>query len=212
MGKIDLSKGFGFSGKMGSVIAYVSKDGRQYFRSYKKPTDPKTIKQMEHRAKFGLVNRELSRLRTPIVLGHRSDPKAYRKMIGKAYREAIGGTYPDLYIDYSKVEIASGNLQLPSDISLEIDKDSKTAHIRWTPELQYSDRPGMNRDHAYIVCLDTTKPDDVRCFMGSDRCKGESIVTLSEDWNVDTSHFWIFFVSRNSRSNSNSVYLNPEVI
>ena len=52
MGNIDLSK-MGFSGKMGPVVAYVV-NGKQRFRTFTEPRNPKTAKQTEHRSRFGL--------------------------------------------------------------------------------------------------------------------------------------------------------------
>ena len=43
MGKIDLNK-MGLSGRIGPIIAYVTKGGKQAFRQYTVPSDPKTPK------------------------------------------------------------------------------------------------------------------------------------------------------------------------
>ena len=95
MGTIDLSKVSGLSGKVGPLVFYVTKNGKQVFRNHVKPTDPGTPKQVAHRAKFGLANKALSPLNKAITRGHPGDPNAYRAMVGKAYREAIEGEYPD---------------------------------------------------------------------------------------------------------------------
>ncbi|SFL59161.1 hypothetical protein SAMN05216357_13122 [Porphyromonadaceae bacterium KH3CP3RA] len=60
MGRIDLSKSGGMSGRIGPVVAYLTKDGKQVFRSYIKPADPKTPGQLAQRAKLGIVNKGLA--------------------------------------------------------------------------------------------------------------------------------------------------------
>ena len=52
MGNIYLSK-MGLSGKMGPIVAYIV-NGKQRFRTFTEPRNPKTAKQTEHRSRFGL--------------------------------------------------------------------------------------------------------------------------------------------------------------
>lgn len=44
MGKIDINS-LGISGKIGPIIAYVTKTGKQVFKKYVVPKDPRTEKQ-----------------------------------------------------------------------------------------------------------------------------------------------------------------------
>ena len=50
----------GITGKLGNVSLYVDKHGRQIVRTVRKAKDPKTPKQLAHRAKFALVNKSMS--------------------------------------------------------------------------------------------------------------------------------------------------------
>lgn len=57
MGTYDSSKLSGLSGRIGPVVFYVTKNGKQVFRNHVKPTDPRTPAQRANRARFGLANK-----------------------------------------------------------------------------------------------------------------------------------------------------------
>lgn len=210
MGTIDLLKISKFSGRIGPIIVYETKKGQQIIRSYTKPMDPKTPKQLAHRAKFGLANKELAPLHTAIVVGHGGDGRAYRKAIGRAYHEAVAGTYPDFYIDYSKIQIAEGKLQLPSDIRVDLDWQAKLAKFRWNREIENTDRPGRDSDKLFVVSFDRSFPQEVDISPLVIRKMGEATVELPAHWNAGTLHFWLFFISYDGRNISDSVYLKAK--
>ncbi|SEA15511.1 hypothetical protein SAMN05216331_12215 [Porphyromonadaceae bacterium KH3R12] len=208
MGRIDLSKSGGMSGRIGPVVAYLTKDGKQVFRSYIKPADPKTPGQLAQRAKLGIVNKGLAPLRKVIKQGYPDKGNVYRTLIGKACREAVAGTYPDLYLDYGKIQIAEGTLQLPADIRLHFDPLSHTAVFSWNAQPVNPSLPGNDNDRVHIVCFDTAHPAEVQTLARGTRSAGRASVTLPEDWEPATTHFWIYLASPDLRYNSNSMYLN----
>jgi len=210
MGTIDFSKLFGISGKIGPVVAYVTKDGKQVFRSYTKPRNPKTPKQMEQRAKFALVNKGLSPLHKIIKQGHPGDENVYRKLVGKACREAVTGTYPDLRLDYSQIPLAVGRLQLPVDINLHIDTQSHTTTFSWNSQLVYPSQPGSDNDKMNIVCFDSDHSAEVKTFSRCTRAAGKAVISLDADWQPFRTHFWIYLTSHDMQDISNSVYIQPD--
>ena len=210
MGTIDFSKLGAFSGKLGPIVAYVTKDGKQAFREYVVPVDPRTPKQLAHRAKFALVNKALSPLNKVIKRGCPNDKNAYRKLVGKAYHEAIAGDYPDYSIAYGKIQIAAGKLQLPADIRLQLHPLSHTITLGWNPHLACPSQPGSNSDKLYIVCFNTERPLEVKTLNGGIRSAGKASLKLPGDWQPEKTHFWIYLVAHNLQDNSNSLYLLPE--
>lgn len=210
MGTIDLSKSARMSGRIGPVVAYVTKGGKQVFRAYVKPRNPQTPKQMAHRAKFALVNRGLSPLRIAIQRGHPGEANPYRRLVGKAYHEAVAGTYPHFYLDYGKVQIAGGPLPLPSGVRLHFDVLSRTATFTWDTHSGYLSLPASHKDKVYIVCFDTALPAEVQTLARGTRSAGRASVTLPEDWEPATTHFWIYLASPDLQKTSGSCYLKPE--
>lgn len=210
MGTIDLSTLKGVSGRIGPVIAYVTKDGRQLFRGYTKPTNPRTPKQVAQRAKFAFVNKALSPFNKVIKRGHPGNKNAYRTSVGKAYHEAVAGDYPHFSIDYSKIQIAAGSLQLPANIRLCFDPLSRTATIHWDAQLANPSQPGSDNDKVYIVCFETDHPAEMQTLTRCTRAAGEASIGLPGGWQPSTTHFWLFLTSHDLQDNSNSMYLTPE--
>ena len=165
---------------------------------------------MEQRARFALVNKGLSPLHKIIKRGHPGDDNVYRKLIGKACREAVTGTYPDLHLDYSQIQLAVGKLQLPVDINLHFESLSHVVTFSWNPQLVYPSQPGSDNDKMNIVCFDSAHPAEVKIFSQCDRAVGKAVISLDGDWESSTTHFWIFLTSHDMRDISNSVYVQPE--
>jgi len=210
MGRIDLVKTMGLSGRIGPVVAYVTKDGKQVFRSYVKPRNPKTPKQKAQRAKFALANQALSPLHNAIGRGYPDVKNAYRTLVSKVYYEAIVGAYPDLRVDYSKIQLAAGKLQLPGDVSVRLDADSHTAFFRWDPRLTSPSLPGSDNDKVNIVCFNTRYTAETRTAGRNIRSVGEDSVRLSKHWLPADTHFWIYFRSNDLQNTSNSLHLQLE--
>lgn len=209
MGRIDLSKLSGFSGKIGPIIAYVTKDGKQVFRTYTKPRDPKTPRQLANRARFVLATKALSPLLMAIKRGHPGIHNAYRKLVGKACREAVVGEYPGLSVDYSKIQLADGPLQLPRDVHVTFDSHSRVAAFAWDTRLEPTSRHGSDADKVNIVCFDTANPSGAHTLTRGTRAAGKATVELPAGWQPATTHFWFYLSSPDLRYNSNSVYLKP---
>ncbi len=55
-------------------------------------------------------------------LGYGDDTDSYRTIVGKVYHEAIAGEYPNFTINYSKIKIADGELELAAGIEFEFDE------------------------------------------------------------------------------------------
>ena len=206
MGTIDLSKVSGLSGKVGPLVFYVTKNGKQVFRNHVKPTDPGTPKQVAHRAKFGLANKALSPLNKAITRGHPGDPNAYRAMVGKAYREAIEGEYPDFTFNYSKIRVASGRLPLPDEIRMEYHREAREAAFTWNPLHPEGTRVGKGNDRVYVVSFNTALPLEVKTVQRGFRSAGQATVPLPREWQPAATCFWLYFAAYDFRHHSNSLF------
>ena len=194
------------SGKIGPITTYVL-NGKQVVRKSTKPNDPKTPKQLAHRMKFALVNKGLSPLNRSIKLGHRGDTYAYRRLVGKAYHEAIVGEYPDFALDYSKIKIAEGKLQLPAEIKMELDDENRAVNFTWEAKIATSQNLAKANDQINIVAFNV-KENIVDSFSGvAIRSDGKASITLPRGWNLEDTHFWVYFSSFTLQMNSGSVYV-----
>lgn len=189
------------------MVAYTSNSGKQIFRNYVVPKDPKTPKQLTHRMKFGLVNRVLSPLNGAIKLGHKGNANAYRSIVSMVFREAILGEYPNLRLDYSKIKIADGMLMPPSGLRREIGSDNRNIIFSWNSENECSDGPFSDFDLLNIVALNVNKNSVFnfqRCGYRKN-CKVELYLPI--DWLPHDTHFWAYFACEYLQMNSVSVYV-----
>lgn len=194
------------SGKIGPVTTYVL-NGKQVVRVNTIPHDPKTPKQLAHRMKFALVNKALSPLNSAIKLGHRGDTGAYRSLIGKAFKEAIIGEYPDFALDYTKIKIAEGKLQLPPEIMIEPDFENSTLLLKWDGQVSVSKDLAKDNDQINIVVYNV-KENIVNSFSGvAKRSDGYVSITIHNARAPEDMHVWVYFSSFSLQMNSDSVYV-----
>jgi hypothetical protein len=205
MGNIDLSK-MGFSGKMGPVVAYVV-NGKQRFRTFTEPRNPKTPKQTAHRSRFGFVSKMVSPLYTQIKLGYKNDNLVYGTVCGKVNREAVIGKYPDLKIDYSKIQIVEGKLQPLSTVTLQIDETTNTVTFNWDSKIDSIGKPAKSNDRVNIVCFNEALPHEI--FRKSSHSRADGIATFEfpKHWSASETHFWLYASSWDTMHNSDSVYI-----
>ena len=230
MGKIDLNK-MGLSGKIGPIIAYVTKSGKQVFKKYTVPTDPKTPKQLASRMRFGLANSAASPLNDAVKRGFINRHNAYRKTVSDVLKYAIRGEYPNYSVDYSMIKIAEGELQPPAGVSMTIDEASATATFTWDTQLTGNSGSVRGDDQVNIVCLNE-EIQKAKCYVNrAKRSDGKAIIDLnnliginitcnitngsdhtinpysSVGNNTEALHFWLYFTSADQKQNSDSVYL-----
>lgn len=208
MATFDFTKGI--SGKIGNTVFYVTKDGTQVVRSHVKPKNPRTPKQQASRARFALVNKELRHLANAIRGGNPRDPNAYRSAIGKACKEAVAGEYPDLYIDYSKIQVASGELQTPRYARVKYDAGARTAYFEWDPQRADAPSRGRSHDRVFIVLHNTDMHVECSTIQKGIRGDGKASIELPERWQVDTTHFWLYLTTLDFQESSRSIYLKPK--
>ncbi len=198
------------SGKIGPVVTYVS-NGKQVIRSHVIPKDPKTPKQLAHRMKVGLINKGFSPLNNIIKLGFKNSEKTYRKLVGEAYHSTIIGEYPNLTLDYSKVQVAEGDVQSPVDVTVEISTDDSTdintAHFNWEKQISVSSQMGRNDDQVNVVCLNQAELYAVNSLNTAPRIAGKASFAIPKGWKIEDIHFWIFLSTSDLQFNSNSIYV-----
>ena len=194
------------SGRFGPMVAYVTKDGRQHFRTYVQPANPRTPRQMANRMKFGLACQSLSPLKNAIRRGYPGDEKAFHKVLGKACREAVMGEYPHFRFDYSRIEIARGDLPLPANIRMTYDPSTREARFSWDHPLSGAPLAGNDNDKIIIVCLHADPHPEVVILHASNRADGTATLPLPDRWEAAQTHFWLYLTSYDQQENSNSVH------
>ncbi|MBP7369014.1 MAG: hypothetical protein KA976_04710 [Paludibacteraceae bacterium] len=202
-----ISSTFGnISGRHGTAVAAVDKNGNNVLRLYRKPTNPNSPKQLEHRMKFSVINKGLAPLREVIKLGYR-DTRAFPKVTGKAFSEAILGEYPDFSIDFEKVRIASGKLQPVEGTMAKITEGTFDVNFSWNATVGLLPKFCSENDTINIVCFNVNSSFPVLFTNVATRMESAAVVTLPETWKGNDIHCWLYLTSEDGLLNSNSVYV-----
>ncbi len=192
------------SGKYGDALATQSKaTGKNYLRAASVPTNPRTDKQVAHRAKFGYINSVLRPFYS-VFKENFGGNQGIRYAINKAFKEAMVGDYPDFSIDLSNLTFAEGPIYIVNSTSAQKAAVGKL-NIDWdTTNLKDHDPNAL----AHFVFFNEltnqvfTHESDVKHAVGT------ATVDMPAIWNGATIHCWIYFCTDNGLRFSNSQYVN----
>jgi hypothetical protein len=192
------------SGRHGSAVATTSKDGQSILRVYKAPSNPKTEAQVAHRAKFALVNSELSRMSKLFATSFGSS-KGTQLAVGLAMRNAVTGSYPNFVVDYSKLTISMGSLQ-PAQQSSAVLTGATTVKVEWdTPDDTFQGSP---QDNVQLVFMNPVTKVGVLKEVAAIRSAGSVEVELPSVWTGAAIHCWIYFTASDGSQTSTSQYVS----
>ena len=189
------------SGRVGPVVVYTTKYGAEVIRKHVIPKDPKTPKQLAYRMKFALVSSCLSPFSSIIKDGYTQKRGAYRTVISNALREAIEGEYPNFSINYSKIQLTDGKLNLPSNIDASIQNNSLI--LTWDSQTKGHSARNRSDDRVNIICFDESKKEVFVKYNAASRGDGE----LNIDINTENLHLWIYLSSKDGKDCSGSEYV-----
>lgn len=196
----------GFSGKVGTVIG-SNWMGISYMRAISPNVkDARSPKQLAQREKFALANAFLRPIRSFVNVGFRMyavQQTAMNAAMSYTLRNAVKGSSPDFSIDYSKVLVSKGSLELPQNIHL-LNNEGEIG-ISWNDNSGLAN--ALDTDFAMPLAYNANKMTAVYDMVSS--CRGDEGVSLSypSDWVGDTVHIYLGFISENGALVSDSAYL-----
>lgn len=192
-----------FSGKMGSVIGSNWRSIK-YMRSVPRPTNkPASTEQKSIRSSFALVSEFISPLRDFLNLRY-SDSKGKKTGFDKAMSQVmtlVEGSYPDLSINYGKVEFSRGGLSPIRPLFL-ID-DNNNLKITWKPTTSLG--TAESNDLVSIVLYDE-KLKDYYVFENALERGAESFIINRAEIGSGDFHIWTMVTSFDLSRFSNSIY------
>lgn len=195
------------SGKYGDALATQSKaTGKNYLRVASEPTNPRTEKQVAHRAKFGFMNSVLVPF-YPVFKKNFGGNTGIRYAISLAYNNAITGEYPDFTLDLSKVIMSEGSLYTVSNTAIE-KADLGKFKVDWdTTVLEKTDPESQ----ASFVFFNEDTKQVYTCSDNATLMQGTVTIDMPVIWNEANIHVWLYFVSADGLQKSNSQYIGSLV-
>jgi len=199
-----ISSTFGkISGKHGSAVAAVRKDGLNILKVYRIASNPNTKGQKNQRGKFGFVMKELNSLRKVFTQTY-GGQYGINKAVALTMKTAVTGEFPDFSLDYSKLQLSNGSLNKIEDLKAE-QVNSTTFRVSWSTELYNLSSPD---DIVNLVCMDPVKKQII-IQNSVTRGIGYIETEIPVGWLLHDIHCWIFLSSPHTGSFSTSQYILP---
>ncbi len=212
MGTIRQGANGGFSGKAGSIIGSSWRDINYIKGLPKLSNKPKSEKQLEQQAKFALAVKFLQPVKSLMNVGfgqmRTGKATGFNMALKQLLDSAIIGTYPDYEIDLPNVFLAKGSLGDPTDIVIVT--NALSLDISWSTRFDKLNR--YISDEMNILVHDPLSGDFVTGPDGVLRTTGQANVEIPSEWIGRTVHIYMFYISLDGKSTSNSVYAGTTVI
>lgn len=195
----------GISGSIGPVVGVVS-GKKNILKSKPKKTKKSKNKVNHQKVRLPLVSAFLSLFIEPINLGYaekRSTMSSFNRAVKYNVDNAVAGIHPNFELDYSKIMFSKGNLEPVWSGRMAAEESS----IKFSWEIPASVKLKLvAKDSAYILVYNSTKQRKQIWSAIADRDQ-LSIVKPSLGKAGDVFYGWMFFISADGKSVSNSVYL-----
>ena len=198
-----VSSTFGkISGKHGTTVAALRKDGTNILKVLRIASNPNTPAQKNHRDKFAFTMRELNCMRSLYTMTFDSQ-YGVNKAVGMAMKTALTGEFPDFKLDYSKLIISEGTLAKTSQVSLE-QLEGSVVRINWNAEELLGRNPA---DNVNLVFLNQPSKTIILKQDYALRSAGSADVVLPVNWMDKELHCWIYFTTPDGTIYSTSQYI-----
>jgi len=195
------------SGKVGNLV-FATWKGIPYIRSRPSGNPSNTKAQQTQRSKFGMVVKFVGHILPVIKAGFKwqsEELPARNAAISYLMKNAVRGDKPDIWIDYSSVLVARGNLPKPKDATAERVAD-KSLKIRWSFDTQSAVKRASDKvlALAYIPEL----KQGIWSIDGTASRDDEHIILELPDAAVQReAHVYLAFADPEGNDASDSVYL-----
>ena len=190
------------SGKHGTAVAAVRKDGLCILKEYRVASNPNTAGQKNQRGKFGFVMKQINCLRS-VFTRNFGGQYGINKVVAKAMKTAVTGEFPGFKLDYSKLEIASGSMYNTSVLKLKR-LSEKSLLLIWNTDLMMNSSP---TDKVNLVILNSQTKFVLERYEYAVRLDGKADIQIPAGWLDSEIHAWIYFSSADGKTNSVSLHI-----
>ncbi|CAM4425509.1 hypothetical protein SAMN06265348_12142 [Pedobacter westerhofensis] len=199
------------SGLVGPVVGAVVRGVATIRSRPKKSTKPAAASQKEQRSKFGMATKFIRSLKSIVDLGFQSYKKTMspsNAAVQDLLTNAITGIAPNYKIDYEKVTLSKGNLYDSASIKVMPPTAGATLTITWNPaDLAPEEALLYAADRLVAVLYDEQTNRFILYNRVAARSAGKYETELPFLFVGHKLYVWVFFVSPDLKSVSNSQYL-----
>jgi hypothetical protein len=190
------------SGKHGTAVAAVRKDGTCIRKVYRVASNPNTQGQKNQRGKFGFVMKELNCMRK-LFTETFGGQYGINKAVAQAMKNCVSGDSECFSFEYSKLQLTTGNLDAPANINISKISAQKIK-LQWdTTEFTQS----AGADNLNLVLVNN--PSKYMDFHKNIATRNNGLVEIELQKFAPNSetHGWLFFTSVDGKRYSESRYI-----
>lgn len=194
------------TGKLGAFV-YYSLNGKTVVRTAPGPVTPKkpaSMAQLANQQKFKLLQRLLLPLAPVIEVGFNPQGRgmgARAKAFSLNYRKAVTGVYPNLRVNYEKLQISKGNAFGLYNLKME-DKGAGLFGLTW----RCCDQE-WGRGHLLALMLYDETRNTVRYALDLANVSRQEVEFNLCGEASGKVHVYVFTIGKNKAGNSDSQYL-----
>ncbi|MCD0490558.1 DUF6266 family protein [Pedobacter sp. MC2016-14] len=189
------------NGKLGAVVTYQL-GNKVVARTIGTTTKPPTAKQLANRQRFILVNRFLKPIFPFVKVGFsmkaaEMNLHPYNLAVSMNMKNALTGNYPDVAMDFAKVQLAAGLVGVPENPKVEMLEDA--LNFTWKPGRTESDQVMLM---AYFPALEKV----IYLMWGAKRSEGHQLLPIPALLMQEYMETYMVFIRADRRAISNSIY------
>ncbi len=206
MGKIKIGILGGFSGKVGPVVG-TSWKGKAIIRAKALSiNNPNTEEQQRARTHFALLAKFCSRTAGFVNVGFKGMAKGMTECnaaLAANYAEGVSGTWPNYALDYSKLLVSYGPLDLPDSPAAQL--NGNTLDISWTDNSATCN--GSSLDNVMLLYYNSTKEQATYNVAAAQRSTTSCSYEFPANWAGDIVEVYLAICAAKNSATSKSVYL-----
>ncbi|MBB2147873.1 DUF6266 family protein [Pedobacter gandavensis] len=193
------------SGKIGNVVFYML-NGQPVCRMKGKPGKP-SIKQLGNRQAMAVTMDLVAPMADFINISFKQEAEGTVKNphnLAVSYNKkgALTGEYPNIKVDYSKVILSRGELEMVSD--LKISKGEDGINLSWNTDISEN---GSYDDLLMVLVNHPTKKRASSYLNAAKRADGSCFIPVSQEWMMrEQMEIYVCLRSSNEKSITDSVY------
>ncbi|WP_316842197.1 DUF6266 family protein [Pedobacter gandavensis] len=194
------------SGKIGSLVFYIL-NGQPVCRTIGKPGKP-SIKQLANQQAMSVTMELVKPMADFINVSFKLEAEGTVKNphnLATSYikKQALIGQYPDIKVDYSKVVLSQGSLEMAKD--LKITKGKEGLNLSWNSDMEEN---AAADDILMVLVSHPTKKRASSYLNAARRSDGNCFLPLDKEWMINQQmEIYVCLKSSNEKSISDSVYV-----
>lgn len=185
----------GVSGRIGNVVS-CKRYGKYYLRSLPAEVNhPDTEKQLSQRMRFALIQELQQSIIKFLRVGFGAwseGRSAYNAAMSHNLKNAVTGEYPNMHIDFPKVQVSKGTLA-PAEFVAVQQNASGSIIITW--QNSQSARNSHPTDRALVLLLATEPYTSVTLFLNDLRMNEQVTIPQPDALRNRTIHVYLSFIA-----------------